>query len=476
MKQSTKDNEDKRPMPKGIALSKNAPTIKEALVFTYPQLLLMMCHLIISITDLWVAGMLGGEVQAGLGIVAQVSTILALAVSFFASGFSTTISQCLGAKKNLRASRYIVSSLSISFLASFSIGLISIVISTYVLDFIAMEDKELEKIVYTFVIAYSCYLPFNTLITQINSIFRSYKKTKIPVRAIFLVCIVNFIASLGFGTGAFGFYNFGYSGIAWATVLSGMCGFIYVFSKLLKAQILTKKSIASIKWNRKALPYVFGIGIPTAFASLISQSGSVVLMAIMLNFENVSSSLIAGYTLGMRVQSILLFLIMGFSISVSIMSGHLMGARRFDAIYEFGIKMARFVFSMGLICAIIQYFMASYAVEILSKEEAVQKEALYYLNFACILQPFYGINAILMGVFSGVGASRVNASISAFTTWFVNIPIAYVFGIVFDYGVVALYSSLLVSAVLSSSIISYLFYKRKWEKYGLIKSNKKKDN
>ena len=58
---------------------------------------MMLCHLAVSMTDLWVAGRLDASVQASLGIVSQVFTLLMLITSLAGSGCLTTISQALGA-------------------------------------------------------------------------------------------------------------------------------------------------------------------------------------------------------------------------------------------------------------------------------------------------------------------------------------------------------------------------------------------
>ena len=45
------------------------PTARELVSLTVPQLGMMLCHLAVSMTDLWVAGRLDASVQASLGIV-----------------------------------------------------------------------------------------------------------------------------------------------------------------------------------------------------------------------------------------------------------------------------------------------------------------------------------------------------------------------------------------------------------------------
>ena len=82
------------------------PTARELVSLTVPQLGMMLCHLAVSMTDLWVAGRLDASVQASLGIVSQVFTLLMLITSLAGSGCLTTISQALGAGLEQRARRY----------------------------------------------------------------------------------------------------------------------------------------------------------------------------------------------------------------------------------------------------------------------------------------------------------------------------------------------------------------------------------
>ena len=68
------------------------PSAREIAALTVPQLGMMLCHLSISMTDLWVAGRLGADVQASIGIVSQVFTLLMLVASLAGSGCLAAIS------------------------------------------------------------------------------------------------------------------------------------------------------------------------------------------------------------------------------------------------------------------------------------------------------------------------------------------------------------------------------------------------
>ena len=73
------------------------PSAKEVLLLTLPQMGLMLCHLVIGMTDVWAAGRLDVSVQASIGVVAQLFAMLMLLTSLIGSGCMATVSQSLGA-------------------------------------------------------------------------------------------------------------------------------------------------------------------------------------------------------------------------------------------------------------------------------------------------------------------------------------------------------------------------------------------
>ena len=82
------------------------PSGKELFRLALPQAGLMLCHLVISMTDVWTTGRLGAEAQAATGVMTQIFALLMLLTSLIASGCLTTVSQSLGAGLEKRANRY----------------------------------------------------------------------------------------------------------------------------------------------------------------------------------------------------------------------------------------------------------------------------------------------------------------------------------------------------------------------------------
>lgn len=82
------------------------PSGKELFRLALPQAGLMLCHLVISMTDVWTTGRLRAEAQAVTGVVTQIFALLMLLTSLIASGCLTTVSQSLCAGLEQRANRY----------------------------------------------------------------------------------------------------------------------------------------------------------------------------------------------------------------------------------------------------------------------------------------------------------------------------------------------------------------------------------
>lgn len=442
------------------------PTARELFFFTLPQAALMLCHLAISMTDLWVAGQLGNEVVTSLGIVSQIFAILMLFASFAGTGASTAISQSLGAGRYVRASRYVASILQICFISGSIVAFIGMVLFHWTNVFNGDNDA-LQPIIHTFTTAYCANLPFFYVLIMINSVFRAHTYVRIPCQTLFLVCIINLIASLAFGLGKWGAPNYGYAGVAWATFASGIVGLCYNCFALWRTGILTRRSFTGLRWNAKALPYVFRTGIPAAIGSLASQSSGIITLFIILSLPMSTEYIIAGMTIGMRVQSILHFGIAAFGISMSIYSGHLLGGRKYDELYLFARKSLAIVFIVMTLLSALFYALSHDILQLISNDFNTLREASYFMSFACFSVPFMALTMLITSIFSGTGAQKLSAKITVLTTWCLQIPLAYAFSKMLDFGIGGIYLAGLIAHFCLCIALVYLFFKKTWLNFGL---------
>ena len=443
------------------------PSRGELFRLTLPQIGLMLCHLVISMTDVWAAGRLGPDAQAATGVVAQIFALLMLITSLIASGCMATVSQSLGAGLRRRAERY--AGLIIMLSAGMGTLVAALALLSAPLIFTAMRvSDELRPALSVFFTAYCCQLPFYYVLIMVNSIFRAHKKVLLPLLTLFLMASANMAGDLGFGLGRFGLPAFGTAGIAWTTFA---CSLLGLASNLILARrygLLSRAAFAPWKWNRRAMPYLFKVGLPSAAGHIIMQTGSLVTLAI-IGLLPESTSVLAGMSVGSRVHSLLMFPLGALNMSMVIFSGHMLGGGSRNLLYAFGRRTAAMTALALVPPSLLLWLLRTPAAGLFSSETAVLEQASLFLCFACLSGPVVGMTGMLNALFSGAGATILSCRVGAVTCWVVGIPLALLLGPVLNMGAAGVYAAGLAGQVAALLWTIRLFRGKKWLEYGLRK-------
>ena len=85
----------------GTSFEQNLHTRPYRTIFflSWPVILMMGTNFLIGFTDVWVAGQIGKEVQASMGLMTQMLMFFVIIASALASGSVAAISQSLGARR-----------------------------------------------------------------------------------------------------------------------------------------------------------------------------------------------------------------------------------------------------------------------------------------------------------------------------------------------------------------------------------------
>ena len=300
------------------------PSRSELIRLTLPQMGLMFCHLAISMTDVWTAGKLSPEAQASIGVVAQIFSLLMLLTSLVASGCMATVSQSLGAGLTLRANRYAGLIIMLSAGMGTLVAALALLCRPVIFHLMGISD-DLRPVLSVFFTAYCCQLPFYYVLVMVNSIFRAYKKVLFPLLTILFMTLANLFGDLGFGLGRFSLPAFGAAGIAWTTFACAVLGLLSNLALAARYGLLHRRTFAPWRWNRRAMPYLFRVGMPAAAGQIITHLGSLTTLAIVGLLPN-STDALAGMSVGGRVHAMLLFPLGALHMSMVIVSGHLLGS------------------------------------------------------------------------------------------------------------------------------------------------------
>ncbi len=426
----------------------------------------MLCHLVISLTDLWAAGRLDAGVQASLGAVTQIFTLLMLITSLAGAGCMATVSQSLGAGLTLRASRYSGLILLLALTSGSLVGTAGLLLRGPVLELMDVSPG-VRPVITTFLTAYCCQLPLYHALVMLNSIFRAYRLMRLPLIALLLVAGSNFVGSLSFGVGLWGFPCCGHAGIAWSTFGSTVLGLVCNLAAALRHDILGTRAFASWRWNRLALPYLFRVGIPAMTGQIASQAGNLVTLGILGSLPENPIAVVAGMTLGVRIQSVLLFPVAALGMTMTVLGGHLLGAGQCNGLYHLAQRTFLWTAAILIGPTLLLFFFRSSLAGLMTENPDVLRQALLHLPFACLSLPFAGVSIVLNGILAGAGATRLTCLTGSVTTWGLGIPLGYAFASFF--GPPGVYAAGLVAQMTGLVWLLLLFRSKKWLEYGLRK-------
>jgi len=417
-------------------------------------------------TDVWTAGRIDARAQASLGIISQIFMLLMLLTSLIGSGCMATISQSLGAGLRRRAERYAGLIVLLSALSGTGIAAAALPCGPAIYSLMQVP-VEIRPVLASFFTAYCLHLPFFYVLIMVNSIFRAHKKVMLPFLTLLLMALLNVLGDLGFGLGWFGLPAFGAAGVAWTTFACAVAGLLCNLLLARAGGFLTRKAFAPWRWNKRAMPYLFRVGAPAAAGQILGKTGDLVTLAMLGALAADSTNVLAGMSVAARIYAFVLFPLEAVNMSMSILSGHMLGARQHDGLYALGLRAGiAEALILALLSALLWLFRAP-VVAFFSTDGRVAEEAVLFLLFSCLSGPLFGLAGAFNSIFAGTGATMISCRIYAATCWLVGIPLSWLLGVRF--GAAGIYAAGLAARGIAAVWTAHVFRGRTWLGYGLRK-------
>lgn len=432
----------------------------------WPQLLMMFFHFWIGFIDVYVAGLIGDQEQAVLGIITQVLLFFLILAMALSNGAVATVSQSLGAGKTQRAKRYVGLCLVLVLGAGALLLLFGLLFQERLIDLLQVPDK-IRELTMSFLLIYLFLTPVYYLLIVSNAVFRAQKQVHIPLISMILVTGINAWADFGLCFGILGMPELGSIGLAWATMLSVSCGCLFNLAILAKRGWLRPNFIPPLRWIRAGLPYLWRVAWPAGLLQVLWNAGYLVLFAITASLPRQEVVALAAFAAGIRMESLLFLPALAFNMTASILVGHYLGSKDVSGARQIGLRTLGY--GCGLITcmgAILWIFVPEIAA-ILTDKPLVEAEIMNYLYFNIAAIPFTGTSMILGGVFIGAGATKFNMLAIGGTVWLVRLPLAYLLGHFVLVSATGIWAAMLISQIVQASLMFFLFSFKQWYRFAM---------
>ena len=450
--------------PSSSSASSSRVSSREIWNLTWPQAVMMLFQFLVGFTDVVVAGRISSEVQATLGLITQCQFFLLVVVIALCNGGIAAMSQSLGARLPRRAERYV----GLIFQVAFVLCVLTVLFGYFFREnlFNVLDvPTALRGLIDELWLIFLAIIPGNYLMTVTTAVFRAHKNVWVPLFSGIVVCVVNGFFDFGFGLGYFGLPNFGAHGIAWATLVAVSAGALFNIFILYKKQLVTSRSFAPFRWQRRALPYIAKVALPAGGLQILWQLGYLVLFYITSTLPDGSVIALAGLTAGMRIEAILFLPAFAFNSTGSVLVGHCLGAGNKSEARRVGLRVTGAgALSMSVAAAFLYPWLVP-VIAFVVPDPAVQPVALSYMHYNLVSTPFTVTSMIMSGIMTGAGATIYLMIIYSAATWCIRLPLAWYLGHIVWMEASGIFLAMLVSQIAQAASAMYVFLRLDWYRF-----------
>ena len=311
---------------KALDLTTGSP-MKLLILFAIPMLIGSVFQLCYNMVDTIVLGkFVSPEALASVGATTSTTMMVSMAANAVTNAITILISQAWGAKDEARVRRTVGQSMLLSVAWALLLGVIAFFGARPLMTLLGTPENIIEgSITY---ISITCGL--NIALTLYNAaaqILRAIGDSRTPLYFLILCSLLNVVLDLAFVI----CLDAAVAGVAWATVISQLVSAVLCLIYMWKKYPQLRFGIADMRPDRKLMNALTNIAAPMLLQNMSLSIGMLVISSVINSF---GSDIVAAYTVGGKVEQIVVITFSQVAFSFSVFSGQNYGAKKYDRIGE----------------------------------------------------------------------------------------------------------------------------------------------
>ena len=435
----------------------NGPIERTLFRLAGPLIVSNMVQVLYNLADTFWLGKLGkAQLSAPGASWPFIATLMSLGMGFAVAGFAF-VTQYIGAKDFKRANRSAGALYSLSLLFAVVVAIVGALLTPYILRFMGVS-----KAVYPYALDYTLVIfvgiPFAFTYFAFTFLLRAVGDTKTPMMVSFFTVGLNMLLDPFLIFGWVGLPRLGVTGAAIATMFSNSVGSVIGAYYLITGKKGIKFTLADLKPDWTFYRRIFHVGLPSGIGQSLNAFGFMILTRIIFQYGTVA---FAAYAIANRLTNFMFAIANGIAQAMGTMVGQNIGAGRFERAKR--IAERTMLINLGVLTAgtafIVIFNQAVFGAFI--KDPAVLHEASLVAKYFLTSLPFFGIFAVVTGVFQTAGQTKTSMTLGLIRLWALRIPLAYVLGLITaaSWGV---YLGMGLSNALAAIIALLWFLKGTW--------------
>lgn len=428
-------------------------------LLSVPMVLEMIMESIFSVVDIFFVSKLGADAVTAVGLTESMMTLVyALAVGFSA-GTAAIVSRRIGEKNPEKASRASAQSILLVVLVSLFFAVPGIIYARDLLSLMGASDSVIEiGWQYTAIMLGTNIIIM--LLFIINAIFRSAGDAAISMRILWTANIINIVLDpcLIFGIGPFP--ELGVKGAAIATSIGRGVAVLYQFYLIFNGNKRIKLAFSDFKIHLKTIRKIVVLSLGGIGQHLIATTSWIGLVRIVAEF---GSDVMAGYTIAIRIIIFTLLPSIGMSNAAATLTGQNLGAKQADRAEKSVWLTGGINLILLGIASVFFIIKSEFFVSLFIDDPVVIKNGAVCLKIISFGFIFYALGMVMVNALNGAGDTFTPTLINLFCFWLIEIPLAYLLALHFNFGERGVYFAIIISETLMTIAGLIIFKLGRWK-------------
>ncbi len=445
---------------RGSEVDYTSISIKRAIfLLAIPMILELVMESAFAVVDIFFVGKLGASAVATVGLTETYMFLLYSIAIGMSTAVTATVARRIGEKQKDEAGKAAVQSIFLGVLASLPFMIAGIFYSKELLALMGADDWVInEGFRYT-----QWMLGANLVIVLlfiINSIFRGAGDAAIAMRILWIANGINIILDpmLIFGWGPFP--EMGIEGAAIATNVGRGIGVIGQLYLLIKGGKKIQVKLNQWKLDAKVMWGIFKTSLGGIGQMIVAMTSWIFLMRIL---ADIGSEAVAGATIAIRIMMFTLMPAWGLSNAAATLVGQNLGAGQPDRAESSVWKIGTYNMFFLIAVSVVYFLFNEELVRMFTTDATVIRIGGEWLQILSYGYFIYGWWMVSVQAFNGAGDTKTPTLINLVFFWMIQIPLAYLLAIHFDWKESGVFWAVFISETAVGIFTLWLFTRGKWK-------------
>lgn len=430
------------------------PFYKRNLKLAYPVMLSQLGQVVVMFADSMMVGRMGEVELAAVSFanaIVMIGMLFVLGISF---GSTPLVGTDYVSGSHRKSATTFQNSFLLNFISAFFVCSVLLVVSLF------MDRMGQEEGVCRLAVPYYRIVVVSLFPLMVFQAFKQFMEgvgdTKNAMVITIVANVINIIFNYLLIFGKFGFPELGVNGAGWATFISRLLMpvmFLFVFWKS-KSLVRYFYFFRLREFRKDRLLMLCGVGLPIGLQMLI-EGFTFSMSAVMVGWFG--ADMLSGHQIAWNISSMTFMVTCGISAATTIRVSHQLGAGDFVSLRKAGFASMHLsaFFSMLMACLIVLF---RYEIaELFIENSSVIEIAAELLVLVAVFQLADGLQCVSLGALRGL--SDVNGPMVIATVCYilVNLPIAYVLGVVCGFEANGVWAGFIFGLNLAAVLLIYRF-------------------